>query len=159
MEIIGKNKVFFGLDKKTRENIFITKPSFDCGWYWSFGYLGNKDLHYHLESYSHKEHHFILNDGTTKCITENRNINMRDALLLDYELCENIKDNLWVFCELSTTIYDLKKAAEIFHIGGSHYTENPLKTLLKREYLNTLLNETIIPKLCQELWNLIGGNE
>jgi len=30
--------------------IFLTKHSFDCGWYWGFGYLGNSGIHFHIDS-------------------------------------------------------------------------------------------------------------
>lgn len=38
--INGKSRVFLGTSKKTNERIYLEKPSFDCNWYWGFGYLG-----------------------------------------------------------------------------------------------------------------------
>ena len=74
MVISGKKNVFFGTRKCDNKTIYITKPSWECGWYWSFGYLGNSNEHYHLKGYSN-----------------GRNISMYDALLNDYDLNENIK--------------------------------------------------------------------
>ena len=34
------------------ESIFLSPPSWDCGWYWGFGYLDNKNCHYHLSELS-----------------------------------------------------------------------------------------------------------
>ena len=31
----GKEKEYFGTDKNTKDKIYIRKPSFDNGWYWS----------------------------------------------------------------------------------------------------------------------------
>ena len=28
--------------------IALRRPSWDCDWYWGFGYLGNRDCHFHL---------------------------------------------------------------------------------------------------------------
>lgn len=30
------------------EKLYLSKPSWDCDWYWGFGYVGNKNLHTHL---------------------------------------------------------------------------------------------------------------
>jgi len=32
-------KTFLGISEG--EKIYLTAPSWDCGWYWRFGYLGN----------------------------------------------------------------------------------------------------------------------
>ena len=156
-EIIGQERVLFGTDTHG-DNIYITKPKWDCNWYWSFGYLGNKNIHYHLDAYQSKDHFFKLEDGTFKSITEKRNKNMYDCLLADYNLNEKIKAKLWEFCELSKTIYALKEAAEVLGRGGSHMTMNPCSELIKNKTEVERLNTVVIPELCQTLWNLIGGN-
>lgn len=153
--ITGSAKVFFGTRKSDNTRIYITKPSFDCDWYWSFGYLGNKNEHYHLESYQQKTHFFKLETGEFKLITEQRNINMYDALLADYALNPIIELNLWTFCELAKSIYTLKEAAELFHRGGSHYTKNPGQSKLQNQSLYDLLTFDLIPSQCQLLWDLI----
>jgi len=139
MKIInGVNKVFFGIHKESKERVFITKPTWDCGWYWSFGYLGNKDWYYHLKGY-----------------TNGRNINMYDALMADYELNPTIERNLWTFCELAETIYTLGESAEIFKRGGSHYTNNPCAELIKKPDWVDEINNVILPQTMQTLWDLI----
>ena len=155
-KIEGKEKTFFGTRKADNASIYITKPSFDCQWYWSFGYLGNSKEHYHLSSYQEKEHFFKLADNTTKLITERRNINMYDALLNDYELSEKIAANLWGFCEQVSTIYSLKEVSEIAHRGGSHYTTHPLKTVLKG-FDSAQINSVLLPQLLQRFWNDFGN--
>lgn len=138
-QITGQDKILLGIDKKTNENIYITKPSWDCGWYWSFGYLGNKNCHYHLDGYQNS-----------------RNINMYDALLSDYELSENIKKNLWVFCELALSIYALKRSSELFGRGGMHMSTNPCKDIIKNEEFATNINNIILPEVMQKFWDLIN---
>lgn len=157
--IDGSNKVYFGTNKETKERIYISKPTFACEWYWSFGYLGNKDCHYHLNSYQSKDHFFTLKDGSHKLITEKRNINMYDAILADYEdLNENINKSLWDFVELAQTIYTLKEAFEVFHRGGSRYTKNPCQSILKSKEKADDINFTVLPALLQAFWNLVEGN-
>ena len=30
--------------------LYLSKHSWDCGWYWGFGYIGNSRLHMHIDS-------------------------------------------------------------------------------------------------------------
>jgi len=138
METIkGSKKVFFGTDKQG-ERIYLSKPSWDCGWYWGFGYLGTKDMHYHLSGYQ-----------------KGRNIDIHSALLEDYKLNPMIKKNLWVFCELVLTAYSLKKTAEVLGRGGSHITTNPLACIIKNEDEVKRINEVVLPKIFNKISELI----
>ena len=71
--IQGSKRKILGTCKKTGESIYFYKPTWDCDWYWGFGYLGNKNQHYHLSDYAN-----------------GRNINMYDALIGDYDLIMRI---------------------------------------------------------------------
>lgn len=153
--IKGRDKILLGIDKETKERIYLSKPSFDYSWYWGFGYLGNSNCHYHLNGYQTKNRLVYNEAGKLLSITEQRNISMYDALLEDYELNPKIKTNLWQFCELVQSIYTLKDAAELFSRGGSHYTTNPDQKLLKDSSLYEKLTFELIPKQCQTLWDLI----
>ena len=155
--IDGKDKVFFGKRKSDGAMISMDKPVFDCGWYWGFGYLGNSREHYHLSGYQSVDHFLTLADGSYKSFTEKRNINMYDALITDYDLSEAIKKDLWQFCELVTTIYTLKAIAETHSRGGSHFTTNNCQDILKDNELYKKYTFDLIPKVCQELWNLISN--
>lgn len=132
--ITGKDKIFFGKDVDG-QNIYLTKPSWDCGWYWGFGYLGNSKCHYHLSGYKN-----------------GRNINMHDALLQDYELNPVIKDNLWQFCEQVLTIYALKEMAKVLGRGGSHMITNKHKDFIQDKDYADKINEKL-QFLLQSFWD------
>ena len=83
-------KVFFGTNKETGERVWLDAPSWSCGWYWGFGYLGSKNCHYHLSNYRCKEHVFKLEDGSYKVLTEQRNKSIYDCLLEDYDLIHDL---------------------------------------------------------------------
>ncbi len=143
-----KEKNFFGIRKADKSRINITSPTWDCGWYWSFGYLGNKNEHYHLSSYS---------DG--------RNISMYDALLADYELNPILLGNadkfgsfsrLLAFCELSKTAYTLKETAEVLGRGGSHYAQNPCKDIIINKAEVERINKIVLPAIFAEIDKLFG---
>ena len=154
--IEGPERVFFGKRKDGKAMIYLSKPSWDCGWHWGFGYLGNRNEHYHLNAYKQKNHYLKLADGSHRLITEARNMNMYDALLVDYKLNPLLlgkKDafghypKLYIFCELAKTAYALKETAEILGRGGSHMTTNPCAELIKNPQEVDRINHTVLPAL------------
>ena len=148
------SKVMFGTRKDTGEVIYLTLPTWDCGWYWSFGYLGNKDCHYHLSSYQDKQHVFTLADGGIKLLTERRNKCMYDCLLEDYELNPKLVGSLWRFCELAQTAYALKDAAKVLGRGGSHITTNPCADVIKSAQEVERINRVALPAAFAEIEKL-----
>lgn len=159
LEIKGDKRTFFGISRESKETIYIYKPTFDCGWYWSFGYLGRSNLHYHLSSY--KDHSYIitLQDGTIELVTERRNFNMYDCLSADYELAPAIKKNLWQFCELAKTAYALKQTAEVLGRGGSHYTTNPCCDIIKNSKEVDRINKEVLPAIFNKIQQIVEGRE
>jgi len=129
-------RVYFGKSKTTGESIYLKNPSWDCNWYWSLGYLGNKNRHYHLKDYA-----------------AGRNINMHEALKEDYDLCPSLMNdkNLCTFCELFLSAYTMKKAAEVFGRGGSHMSSNPASEAIKNESIVRDINERVLPAIFAEI--------
>ena len=131
-------KLFIGRHKG--EGIYLSRPSFDCDWYWGFGYIGNRNCHYHL-------------DG----IGKGKNINFRDALIQHFGDTFIIKKDsaLWQFAEIVLTIYTLKKSAELFHLGGSHMTTNPGAAMLKKSEWENEINHVLIPAQILEMYKIL----
>jgi len=124
------------LGKVDGEKIYISPPSWSCGWYWGFGYLGNKNCHYHLNG---------LNSG--------KNQHLKDAIVEHFHedsiFCH---DGLtWTFTELALTAYALKETAEVLGRGGSHCTTNPLSDLIKNENEVKRINEIVLPAIFDEI--------
>lgn len=50
-----KDKILLGFAGRNLEiqnpnsAIYLSKHSWDCKWYWGFGYLGNNSCHWHME--------------------------------------------------------------------------------------------------------------
>lgn len=136
------SRVLLGKSKKYKEAIYLYTPTFDCDWCWGFGYLGNNNCHYHLSSYQQEF-------GSSLA----RNMNMFDALKEDYVLCPALQNatNLWAFCELFKTAYALGEVAQIYNRGGSHYSNNPCKELLKNKEQYEHINFVLLPALFKEI--------
>lgn len=128
------------------ENIYLSAPSWDCDWYWGFGYLRNRNCHYHV-------------DGLTKT----HNTNLFEAIKKEFgdtlhtELAKDEYRKLWVFCELMQTFYTLKDTAEVLGRGGSNYTTNPHSSLIKNTEEVTRINEKVLPAIFDSIWYLFGN--
>lgn len=124
--------------------IFFRVPSFDCDRYWGFGYLGNSQCHFHLDS---------LHTMNKDC----SNLHMFDQIKKFFGESLTITDDndLWKFCELSRTIYTLKSTAELFHMGGAHVTHNPDINSLKNPEMENYINVVLIPSQIRHLWTIL----
>ena len=121
------------LGKLDGEKVWLASPSWDCGWYWGYGYIQNRHLHTH----------FNVLDA---------NDNLFNAIQKRFDSTFSLQGNkLWVFCELMQTFYTLKKVAELYNRGGSHYTSNPLADIIINHEEVKRINESILPKLFIEI--------
>ena len=127
------------LGKVDGKNIYLSAPSWDCGWYWGFGYLGNKDCHYHV-------------DGM------NKDKNLYDAFIEHFGDTFIIKEekDIWTLCELFKTFYVLKDTCEVLGHGGAHYTTNPLSDLIKNTKEVKRINENVMPQIFDKIYELLN---
>jgi len=133
-----KKKTYLG--NHDGEPIYLTAPSWDCGWYWGFGYLGNRNCHYHL-------------DGLSK------DKNLYDAIKEHFGDSLVISDcDLWKFAELIGTFYALKQTAEVLGRGGSHYTTNPCSDLIKNPDEVARINNVVLPAIFDEIYKILENS-
>jgi len=145
------------------KRVWLEKPSWDCGWYWGFGYLqtmqGNREpskardleSHTHWDSRvagSHKNAHdwFIETFGEpTTDIWDNP----RKTKGARY--CRFTDKQVWRLCELMATAYTLKESAEVLGRGKSHYTENPCTKVIKNTREAKRINSKVLPAIFAEI--------
>ena len=122
------------------EKMYLSAPSWDCGWYWGFGYLGNRNCHYHV-----------------------------DGLMKDTDLYTGFKDHfgdsfiikesdIWTIAELFKTFYTLKECAEVLGRGGSHYTANPISEIITNKSEVERINNVVLPAIFDEIYKVIERN-
>ena len=121
------------LGKLDGEKVWLEPPSWDCGWYWGYGYIHNKNLHTHFDWLD-------TNDNLYNAIEKrfNGTFSLQGS-------------NLWIFCELMQTFYYLKDIADVYRCGGSHYTSNPLADILRNPEEYKRINENLLPKIFIEI--------
>ena len=115
------------------ENLWLEKHSWDCGWYWGFGYVGNKNSHFHFDS---------LMEGTKYQAS-------------DIFAQTNINDNdWWVIRSLFKQAYALRSAAEVYKNGGNQTFLAGTTDVIKNEEMATRLNRDLEVVL-DKLWDVV----
>lgn len=167
-------KVLLGYTKKAqygeRRPIYLTGFSWDYGWYWGGGYIGNKDLHTHFDgcflgcpdSRGHSLGSFY--DPWTpagKYTTEENIKRMKNgaAVWEDLEFFlddvpEHIAKNWWRIKDLYKQFYAYKEAAECFRHGGHCTSEGRKPEELvpgMADAINKHIETVIIPAITEAL--------
>lgn len=119
------------------ERIYLSAPSWDCGWYWGFGYLGNDNRHYHVSGLS--------KDTDLKTGFDNH---FGDSFIVRPSM-------RWTFAELFQSFYDLQRTAKILGRGGSHLSMNPAREVIKDEGAVKRINEKVLPEIFKEIYKIL----
>lgn len=117
------------------ELIYLYKHSWDCIWYWGMGYIGNKDLHTHVET-------MFLKGKPKYDITEvfsSTNLN---------------QGNWWTILEMFNSAYSLREVADLYYRGGSHICINLCKDRLEDKELAIRLNKDL-EEVLDTVWKYI----
>ena len=151
-EAFGKKIYLLGKDKDD-VNYWLEAPSWDCGWYWGFGYVETYTNNNHpnkakdIESHQHFDGLFF-----------NKNKNGYDAYK-DFFAEITVSDKeLWQLLELMKTFYCLRETAEVLGRGGSHYTTNPVSEIIKNTDEVERINNVVLPAIFEKIDELLTQN-
>lgn len=135
-------------------NYWLEEPSWDCGWYWGFGYIetytnnncpaksSDIDSHQHFDS-------LFLNGP--ECARDLFKKFFVETTLTDSEI--------WELCDYMKTFYTLKSAAELFRHGYSYYTERAKITSLHNQAEEDLVNKKWLPEVFAHIIKLLTPND
>jgi hypothetical protein len=144
-EAFGKKIYFLGTGKNGA-NYYLEAPSFDCGWYWGFGYVetytNNKkpNLSRDIRSHEHFDGLFFGNGQTA--------FDTYKSFFSRSSLSDN---DIWKLCDFMKTFYNLRETASIVGRGYSYITERAkLETLKDLEMVKTI-NEIMLPVLFSKI--------
>ena len=137
-----KFKVYLGKDKETKERVYLTGFSWDCGWYYGGGYLSTISSHTHFDS--------VFINAKTK---DNITTIWKDLseLLDDSQFDSN---EWWRIKDLYKQFYSLKDTAEVFKCGGACTSENRNPEELNKDMaykINLHIQDVIIPEIIKAL--------
>ena len=136
------------------EYVWLEEPSWDCGWYWGFGYLHTYTNNKQPERSRDLSSHFHF-DSTFL----NKNKSCRDAFKEYFKFTVLTDDEIWEFCDYMKTFYTLKSVAELFKNGYSHQTERAKIEVLKSEEQQDLVNKVWLPEVFNRIKLLLSPVE
>lgn len=132
---------------------YLQKPTWDCGWYWSFGYLDSFTNNRCPEKSQDIRCHTHLN-----VLMNNSNENAFDTLKNFFSESVFDDDELFEFIDYIKTGYKLREAAGLFARGYSHYTERAKDSCLIKPELVKEINEVLIPTINDRLDKMLSPN-
>lgn len=144
----GKDTYLLGKGKDG-ECYWLEQGTWDCDWYWGIGYV---------ETYTDK-----LNPAIAMDINSHQHW---DTLFPTYdkfndffeETVLNDKEK-WILLELMKSIYTARNYSDMIHRGGSHYTTNPKREIIKNDDEYNRINKIVIPELLASVYEILGGVE
>jgi hypothetical protein len=134
--LLGKAKADAGTSADG-ENIWLEKHKWDCGWYWGFGYVGNKDCHFHFESM------LYIKDGKGSCKYGASDL---------FETTNITDKEWWVIRDLFVQAYALKKAAEVYRYGGHQINQTGVTDIIKNKERADQINADLA-KVLDLVWD------
>ena len=147
LTIFGKKNYLLGTDQNGRK-LFLVAPSWDCGWYWGFGYIETYTNNRHPErSRDIASHNHFDSLFGTKC-------NLYDGfkrIIKDSTLSDN---ELWMLVDYMKTFYCLQETAEILKRGSSYYAEKAKLDIVKDEAYAERINKVVLPELFKHIEEL-----
>ena len=141
---------------KDKDGVFywLEEPSWDCGWYWGFGYVetytNNKHPHLAKDIDSHQHFDGLFLKGN-KCTY--------DAFKEFFEETPLNDDEIWELCDYMLTFYTLRKTADLFHNGYSWQTHNAFVEDLKNQEQEDLINKKLLPEVFKRIQELLEEKE
>lgn len=148
----GKDIYFLGSDA-AGVNYWLERASWDCGWYWGFGYVetytnnanpaGSRDV----ASHQHFDGLFLKNAGYVDGFR---------ALLPGTPLSDA---EIWQLLELMKTFYILREYADTLERGGAHITSNPAANVIKSPEERERINAEVLPAIFAEVYKLLTPEE
>lgn len=132
---------------------WLEAPSWDCNWYWGFGYVetytnnNRPDLSRDISSHQHFDGLFF-----------NRKKNGYEAFKEFFKSSTLIDDEIWQLCDYMKTFYTLRETAEIMGRGYSYFTERAKLETIKDIDMVKKINEIMLPVLFDKITNLLTNN-
>lgn len=149
------NKEIYLLGKDANGTLYwLEEPSWDCGWYWGFGYIetytNNKNPHLARDINSHQHFDGLFLKGNKCCI------DMFKEFFVETPLNDN---EIYELCDYMTTFYTLQKTAELYKHSCSWITERAKIEDLRNEDGREYINKKILPQVFERIKKLLKGDE
>jgi hypothetical protein len=161
-EAFGKTIYLLGKDKDGKKH-WLEEPSWDCGWYWGFGYIHtytnnrnpsiSKDIqsHSHWSSYVGEQEKY---DFDKRCFVKGDFVYHINEFP---EFVETVltKHESWMISDLMKRFYTLREMSDILTHGTGHLvSDDTLYKTINPAFLSWINNEEL-PELFKAVLNLL----
>ena len=119
----------------TGELLKLDRHKWDCGWYWSFGYIGNHKLHTHSSIFIK---HLLWHSADE---------------VFSSSIFEKDSD-FWTFKDLLTQAYALQKCAEVYKRGGHCRSKEGVTDCIQSVDMAKKLNADL-EKVLDNMWDFL----
>ena len=153
--IAFKKKIYLLGKDAEGTKYWLEAPSWDCNWYWGFGYVEtytNNDCpskaadinsHQHFDS-------LFLNDSKVSAF---------DAFKEFFKETTLDQKEIWLLIDYMYSFYNLKEAAETFRNGYSHMTEKAKLSEVQNIEMAKEINEKILPAIFKQIDILLSNTD
>ena len=149
--VFGKDVYLLGQNEQGI-NYWLEAPSWDCDWYWEFGYIetytNNRSPSHSGDISSHQHADNFMSEYFTEW-------NGSKPILVEQTFDD--KEG-WELSELFKQFYFLKKAAEMFKDGKAHCANTEIPTWKKPKLVKEI-NETLIPTVTKRILEILTPKE
>ena len=143
-ELKSERGYYLGRNEKDGLDYYLGLPSWDCGWYWGFGYvagygrLGGEFFHFDCWG------------------DEVRGDNLYNQFISKISSTPLSESKLWALCDYMVSFYGLKTSAELFGRGKAHYSSVPFN--YKDEAVAKQINTVTLPALFEAIDKIFIGD-
>lgn len=147
----GKDVYLLGVDHYGAYR-WLEEASWDCDWYWGFGYVEsytnnkNPERAKDIESHTHFDSLFFNGDKN--------GFDMFNDFFQETPLEYN---EVWKLVELMKSFYIARRYSDMLHRGGANYTGNRVADIIKDDKEYNRINKIVIPAITHAVYDLLGG--
>lgn len=158
----GKKVYLLGADPNNKW-IWLEEATWDCGWYWGFGYLETYTNHRKpsmssdIRSHQHfdgflwgKDKVYDFDKKTFVCDEYHHHWN-ESSLITATTLS---KEESWQLSDLMKSYYTLREASDIFHSGSSHLCSVKGCDLISQAMYDEI-NKVLMPRIFEQVYKIL----
>lgn len=141
----GVDRFLLGIRKEDGKKVYLTKATWDCGWYWGFGYI-NSFKRGDTYDHQHFDDLFLKN-------------NIFYSFKEYFEKTTLTDNEIWLLLSYMKEFYISKKYAELLQYGG-YITSKAISFIEEKNQEENKkeierINKILLPELFEKIYKLL----
>lgn len=150
-----KKKVYLlGADAEGTK-YWLEAPSWDCDWYWAFGYVET----YTNNNYPNRSRDINSHQHFDSLFLNDSKVNAFDAFKEFFKETTLNEKEIWLLIDYMYSFYALKRTAGVLGMGYSHMTEKAKLSEVKNSEMAKEINEKILPAIFKQIDILLSDTD